>query len=127
MFSLHQQPLASPMVHIAQLLCSNVKITFVSGHLGNVMVTMTVATVLMKNFTCAVRGRQRAGMGVVSSGEISTFLVWSMYTAGSWTISEYWMYEHHQCDFTWSSSPVCYLEHGLLGKHSSLFLFSPRI
>lgn len=66
------------MVHIARLLCSNVKIMFVSGHLGNVMVIMTVEMVLTKNFTCAVRGRERAGMGVVLSGKISEFLMWSM-------------------------------------------------
>lgn len=78
MSPLHQQPLASPMVHIARLLCSNVKITCVSGHLGSVMVMMTVVMVLTKSFTCAVRGRPRAGMGVVSSGKISTLFPWSM-------------------------------------------------
>lgn len=54
----HQQLLAFPMVPTAQLLCSNVKIMFVSSRLGYVMAIMTVAMVPMKNFICAVRGRE---------------------------------------------------------------------
>lgn len=55
---LPQQLLAFPMVHTAQLLCSNVKIMLVSSRLGYVMVITTVAMVLMKSFICAVRGRE---------------------------------------------------------------------
>lgn len=58
MFSPHQQPLAFPMVHTARLLNLNVKIMSVSSYLGNVMGTTTVVMVLMKNFICAVSGRE---------------------------------------------------------------------
>lgn len=64
MSSLRQQPLAFPMVLTAQLLCLNVKIMFVSSHLGNVTVIMIAAMVLMKNFICAV---SEAELGVVLS------------------------------------------------------------
>ena len=60
----HRQPPTFPMVHTVQLLCVNVKITFVSIHLGNVMVIMTVEMVLMKNFICAVSERLRGGVNV---------------------------------------------------------------
>lgn len=46
------------MVHTARLLCSNAKTMFVSHRIGNVMAMTTVAMVQMKNFTCAVRGRE---------------------------------------------------------------------
>lgn len=57
----HPQPPAFPMVHTARLLCLNVKIMFVSIHLGNVMVIMTVVMVPMKNSICAVSKRLRGG------------------------------------------------------------------
>lgn len=57
----HPQPPAFPMVHTARLLCLNVKIMFVSIHLGNVMVIMTVVMVPMKNSICAVSERLRGG------------------------------------------------------------------
>lgn len=66
MFPPLKQPLAFPMVRTAQLLCSNVKITFVSSYLGYVMVMTTVAMDLMKNVTCAVRQRN----GVLGSGGV---------------------------------------------------------
>jgi hypothetical protein len=55
----YQQRLAFPMVPTAQLPCSNVKTTCASSHFGYVMGKMTVSTVLMRRFTCAVRGRGR--------------------------------------------------------------------
>ena len=59
------------MVHTAQLLCLNVKIMFVSIHLGNVMVIMTVVMVPMKNSICAVSERLRGGGVNVPSRELS--------------------------------------------------------
>jgi hypothetical protein len=62
------------MAHTAQLLCSNVKTMFVSRHFGYVMGITTVAMALMKNFICAVRGREMDRMEVALSGKTLLFL-----------------------------------------------------
>lgn len=81
------------MVHTAQLLCLNVKITSVFSHFGYVMVTTTVAMVPMKNFICAVRGSSVVWQNL--------FLMWNMCSWRQLYNFEYGTHDLLHCDFTW--------------------------
>lgn len=103
------------MVRIARRLCSNVKITCASRHLGNVMAMTTVAMVLMRNFTCAVRGRWRAGLGVVSSGKIPMLFPWGVWCQRP--VGQCWK---TGCILLGLLSQFIVWNMGMLDRHSSL-------
>lgn len=65
----NQQLLAIPMVPTVHITCFNAKTTSASMHLGYVMVIMTVVMILMKNFICAVRGKEMEWLGMVLFGK----------------------------------------------------------